>query len=70
MPSPKTLRQIIAEQVPGSWIAISLDHKTVVGLGMSSEEAKLIANAAGEAEDSMLRILDRSDTRDFRSAAR
>jgi hypothetical protein len=58
--SPKTLRQIIGEQAPGSWIAVSLEQRCVVGLGMSSEEAKLVANAAGEAEVILLRIPDRN----------
>jgi hypothetical protein len=53
---PKTLRHIIGEQTPGSWIAISLDRKTVVGLGISPEEAKLIAKARGEAQVILLRI--------------
>jgi hypothetical protein len=53
---PKPLRQIISEQTPGSWIAISLDRKSVVGLGISADEAKLIAKAEGEAEVILLKV--------------
>jgi hypothetical protein len=60
MPSLKSLRQIIGEQTPGSWIAISLDRKSVVALGISPEEAKLIAKAEGEAGVNLLRIPNRN----------
>jgi hypothetical protein len=56
MRNTKPLRQIISEQTPGSWIAISLERKSVVGFGMSADEAKLIAKAEGEAEVILLRI--------------
>jgi hypothetical protein len=54
--SSKTLRQIIREQTPGSWVAISLEQKCVVGLGVSPDEAKLIAKAEGEAQVILLRV--------------
>jgi hypothetical protein len=60
MASLKSLRRIIGEQTPGSWIAISLNRKSVVGLGISPEEAKLIAKAEGEAGVILLRIPDRN----------
>ena len=52
----KTLRQIISEQPPGSWAAVSLDQKSVVGLGLTAEEAKLVAKAHGELEVILLRV--------------
>lgn len=70
MPSLKILRQIIGEQSPGNWIAISLNRKFVVGWGPSEQEAKMIAKAKGEAEVILLNIPDRSATRDFRSGVR
>jgi hypothetical protein len=42
----------------------------VVSLGMSPEEARMIANAQGEAEVILLRIPDRSVAPDFRSGIR
>jgi hypothetical protein len=68
VPSTKTLRQIIGEQTAGSWVAISLHHKCVA-LGISVEEAKLIANAKGEAEVIRLKIPERSVTVTNRSEA-
>ena len=59
MQSCKTLRQIIGEQTPGSWIAISLAQKCVVGLGISPDEARLIAKAEGEAEVILVRVPDK-----------
>jgi hypothetical protein len=57
--SPKTLRQIIIEQLPGSWIAISRNQKWVVGSGLSSEDARLAAKANGYPEVILLRIPQR-----------
>jgi hypothetical protein len=52
----KTLRQIISEQPPGSWVAISLAKQCVVGLAPTAKEARLRANAHGEVKVILLRV--------------
>jgi len=54
----KTLRQIISEQPPGSWVAISLVKQCVVGLAPTAKEARLSANAHGEVKVILLRVPD------------
>jgi hypothetical protein len=54
----KTLRQIIGEQPPGNWVAISLTQKCVVGLAPTAKEARLRANAHGKVEVILLRVPD------------
>jgi hypothetical protein len=51
-----TLREIMIERPPGSWVAVSLDQKSVVGLGSTPEHARLVAVAHGEPEVILLRV--------------
>jgi len=51
----KILRQIMNEQPAGSWVAASLDRKSVVGVGPTHDPAKLVAMAHGELEVILLR---------------
>jgi hypothetical protein len=54
----KTLRQIIGEQPPGSWVAISLTQKCVVGMAPTAKEARLRANGHSEVNVILLRVPD------------
>jgi hypothetical protein len=55
-----TLREIMIEQPPGSWVAVSLDQKSVVGVGPTPDQAKLVGMAHGELDLILLRVPNRN----------
>lgn len=64
MPKPssvvsRTLGEIICDQPPNSWVALSLDQKSVVGVGQTPDDAKMGAMAHGELEVILLRVPQR-----------
>jgi hypothetical protein len=50
------LRNLIGQLPSGSWVAISLGRKYVVGLGSTAAEARQAARIAGEREVILLRV--------------
>jgi hypothetical protein len=56
IPSPETLKQGFSRQPVGSWVAISLDDKRVVGQGATPAKAEQQARLAGETATFLVRV--------------
>jgi len=54
--SARKLQQIIQHQPPGSWIAISIDGRRVVGTALTREEAEGHVRLHGEAAAFLLHV--------------